>query len=365
MIRLCEDFTYNNQKLSDFGFISVEFDDIGEATFGLNRELLKGETTKYRTIVNHLGAEYRDVLSFEVHIVKKESEFSNNADEMEITRDEMRKIARWLTGTDYPTWLTFTNTDGREDDLRYCGVFTDIDGFKTNRLYGLKLTFTNNSPFAYTGNIVSTHSVNGNVSATITNDSDLITKFNYPIIRMVTTRTGQQEVYICNLSDTEILDEGNLTLGSTNFETMVRLSGVIDRFAQIRGYTIEYERDRHGNYITICNDTAIQVRFIAHDGTEKKCMAFFNTLTGKYYIVRGGFIFLTLRQHLQVNINSRQKRIYDGINRMILMKDIGVRDTDYMYFPRLKSGDNTLLFYGLNCTFMIDRIEERKVGILE
>ena len=365
MIKLCKDFTFNSQKLSDFGYISVELDDINEETFGLSRELIKGEPTKYRPVVNHLGAEYEDVLTFEVHIVKEESEYSNDSEEMEISRDELRKIARWLTGTELPLWLTFTNTDGQEDEFRYCGVFTDIKGFKTNRLYGLKLTFTNNSPFAYTDDIVTTIRTNGNATTTITNDSDLLTKYNYPTIQMLSPRVGQQEVYICNLSDCEILEEGTLTLGSTNLDGMIRLHGIIGRFAEIWGYETEFKRDRNGNVVTICNDTAIQVRLIAHDGTEKKCMAFFHETTGKYYIIRGGFIFLTLRQHLQVNINCRQKRIYDGINRMILMKDIGVKDVDYVYFPRLISGDNTLLFYGLDCTFAINRIEERKVGILE
>jgi hypothetical protein len=365
LIKLCKDFTFNNKKLSDFGYISVEFDDTNEATFGLERELIKGEPTRYRVATNHLGADYREALTFEIHIVKEESECSNDIDEMEISRDDVRNISKWLTETEHPTWLKFTNTDGKVDDLRYCGVFTDIKGFKTNRLYGLKLTFTNNSPFAYTNNIVSTHTVNNNVTAVINNDSDLTNRYSYPNIRMVTTRAGQQEVYICNLSDTNILEEGAITLGSTNFDTMIRLNGIIEKYAETWGYAVVYERDNNNNYITRCNNTAVQIRLDAHDGNEKKCMAFFNVQSRRYYIVQGGFIFLTLRQHLQVNINSRQMRIYDGIDRMILMSDIGVSDVGYVYFPRLKSGSNTLLFYGLDCTFTIDRIEERKVGILE
>ena len=366
LIKLCKDFTFNGHNLSDFGYISVEFDDTNEATFGLSRELIKGETTRYRTIANHLGAEYEDVLTFDVHIVKKESEYSNDVEKMEISREDLREITRWLMATERPTWLTFINSDGHIDDFRYCGVFTDIKPFQTNRLYGLRLTFTNNSSFAYTNNITSVHAVNGNSTVNITNNSDLITKYNYPNIRMVTTRAGQQEVYMCNLSDAIIIDEGNLSLGGGNFSVLMRLHTVLENLARTRGYfTVEYVRDRNGNFISFCDNTGMQFRFIAHDGRERKCVAFFNPTTGRYHVVQGGFILLTLRQHLAVNINSRQLSIFDGIGRMILLSDLGIRDVDYAYFPRLRSGNNTLLFYGLNCTFTIDRIEERKVGILE
>ena len=47
---------------------------------------------------------------------------------------------------------------------------------------------------------------------------------------------------------------------------------------------------------------------------------------------------------------------------MVHFKNIGIDEEDYIYWLRLISGNNTLLFYGTDCDVKIEYREMLKVG---
>ena len=78
--------------------------------------------------------------------------------------------------------------------------------------------------------------------------------------------------------------------------------------------------------------------------------------------MRGGFLCFDLYRELPVTIDGNSLFIFDDIGRMVKLSDLGVTDTDYMYWPRLVNGENTLLFWAEDCTFTITYRETRKAG---
>jgi len=360
MPKICKDFTYNNKKLSDFQFVMVDFDQSTDIPLAMKREYIQGDKTKYRHTANHLGAKDGDNLTFEIHLMKDPCKITNS-DDYEITREELRSVSKWLTSNTLPLWLEFEYNTPQITDVLYCGVF-DIDEYATGDvLKGLKLTFYNDSSHAYSKPIVDIITLNGVTTKSVNNTDDLLEDYCYPSLQI--TSTSRNEIYICNLSDCTIHKESTLTLSASNPDTLNTLIDKVDEYAISKGYEIEFIYGDNDSFIkSIANDTALQVRFTSRWGEFIKCMAFYNETTGDYKIIEGGFLFLEMKAHLPVVIDCLRLTMMDNLNRMVLFKDMGVEDVDYMYWLRLISGVNNLTCYGKNTKIEITRRERRKVG---
>lgn len=360
MPKICKDFTYNNKKLSDFGFIMVDFDNSSELPLAMRREYIQGEKTKYRHTANHLGAKDGDNLTFEIHLIKNPCNITNHKD-YEITRDELRVLAKWLTSNNLPIWLEFEYDKIPTTEVRYCGLFDIAEHASGDILTGLRLTFNNDSSYAYSKPIAETIQLNGNTSKIINNTNDLLEDYCYPTLQIKST--VRNEIYICNLSDCIIHREGTLALSSSNSDTFNTLLDKIEEYAISKGYNYEFTYENDGVFIkSIANDTAVQVRFTSRWGDSIKCIAFYNETTGDYKIIEGGFLFLEMKAQLPVTIDCLRLTMFDDLNRMILFKDMGVEDVDYMYWLRFINGGNNLICYGNNTEITITRTEYRKVG---
>ena len=363
MPKICKDFTYEGKKLSDFNLIMVDFDESTDIVLAMNREIIRGESTKYRSIQNHLGTKYSENLEFEIHLMKDPCVVDTEYHKYELSREELQEISRWLTSTHYPSRLEFEYETSQIQDIHYCGLFSKIESYANGDvLMGLRLTFTNDSSFGYSNETVNTETLNsGQKSITINNNSDLLQDYLYPQISLKST--AKEQVYICNLSDCEILKESTLTLGANNTATFDTLVDKVDEYALSKGYTSHYTYPSGSNFIeSIANHTALQVRFTSVWGDELKCMAFYNETTGDYKIIQGGFMFLELKAHLPVVIDCQLHTITDEIGRLIHFYDMGVSDVDYMYWTRFISGDNNIVCYGNNSEITFKRTELRKVG---
>lgn len=141
---IADNFTFGGQYLSDFGFIMANSEE--EDNTGLNREIIKGETTIHKKIATHYGARYTDVITLHFFIVKCDV----SDEETQISMEELRRVARWLTQSHKTEKLVVHYSE--LTDIEYYGLFTDITPFIYNGLNGLKLTFTTTSPFAYETN---------------------------------------------------------------------------------------------------------------------------------------------------------------------------------------------------------------------
>ena len=136
------DFSYENKKLSDFGFVICNFGDKGLDTVS------DGSQISFNTIpvaggTKHelTSAQYEDCLGTTIQICK----YSCNGSIQEITSTEHRNLTKWLNRKKF---LKFKPMSKEYIDLYFEASFNvsriELDG----RLFGLELEVVTNRPFA-------------------------------------------------------------------------------------------------------------------------------------------------------------------------------------------------------------------------
>lgn len=356
MSKRCKNFTYMNKSASELNLITVDFNNDDKIPMALKRTIVKGETNRYRLKANHLYATYDDSLEFEIHITKDVCKIQDQS-ALEFSRDEVREVTKWLTSSSIPSPMYIEESDSI--NVFYCGIFSNIEAFSVGgKVYGFIVTFTNDSAFAYSDEIVKKQSVAGYTTALIDNQSDLLDDYCYPVIKL--TPKVKSDFILCNLSDSVILKEGSFSISGDSATKLNNFLDKINTFAMEHSYTVKYYYN--GSFCkTWANDTAIRIKLIENDTTEHYCFAFYDT-SGKYKIIEGGFTTIKLLKDLSITINCSLLTMYDDIKRMILFSDIGIDDEDYIYWLRLKNGLNDLILFADNCDVSITYREMLKVG---
>ena len=352
MAKSFKDFTFANHKLSEYGdFISVDLNGgDSEIMLGLERDMDSGSANTYRIEPNYLGDKWSSTLSFELHIIKNPCTYSSQTN-MSFSKNELRKITRWLTSPHYPLWIEFEHLpEDNSEIIYYKGWFNNIETYTVGgMIYGLKLYFTCTTPFGYTN--YKNFKINGTksiVSSNIKNDNDELESYCYPQINIYPNSTGS--MFMCNLSDCTLLDSGSK--GDSTLAT------IAENYAKDNWYTIRYP---NSSPVLICNSTALQFYLVDKYGAETKCTIFYWKSKDTYYIVEGGFIHLSVKADLEINMDCQRLLIQDGIGRMVTYDELGVSDVDHMYWMRLLNGNNTVVVYGdVSVTFKFR--ESRKVG---
>lgn len=361
MAKQFKDFTFTGKKFSSLctKYISVDFEDNSDIPLAMERNMEIGETNFSRVEPNYFGDTWTDVLPIELNIVKDPSQYDYNQKELVITKGEIREITRWLTSPHYPEWIEFEYDHDNVDEAKnYRGWFNNVETWAVgSEVYGLKLSFKCTTPFGYTDDIVNIQTVTKYSNILVTNDSDELDSYCYPTIEIKPSSNGQ--IYICNLSDCKILENGILTLTeSTYFQSMLTL---IEEFATLNGYTVKYTGKGAFNIVALCNDTAVQFYLIDRYNNEIKCTAFYMDDTKEYRIIEDGFMFMDVYTDLNVYIDCQKLIINDSLGRIITYDKLGITDVDHIYWLRLINGHNSLLLYG-NAKFTITHKESRKVG---
>jgi hypothetical protein len=139
------DFTYADQKLSNFGYMPCSFDssDLSSISFGSNATFTTirlNSSSKNKL----LSTKYEDVYttSEPIQICKK-----CPSDNIYITHEEFRLLERWLNRGKY---LKLTpKYEYENEELYFYGYFNVQALIYGGRIVGAELTFTANSPFAY------------------------------------------------------------------------------------------------------------------------------------------------------------------------------------------------------------------------
>lgn len=358
MAIIYKDFNYMNHSLQEMGLICVDFESESDIPLGLQRTIQKGETNRYRIKSNHIYTSYDDPLGFEINIIKNTCINSYDQSEMKFNKNEIREVTRWLSSSTIPQLLI--TTDANDEVLNYCGVFTNIESFVVGgEVYGFALTFSNDSPFAYSDIITNKIQLNDITSSVLLNNSDLLDDYIYPVMHI--KPKSNTDFYMVNTDDSTILDTGKIVISGDSNLSLNNFLTAIEDFARLKGYTIEYYYDSDGYIKSWANNTALRIKLIEKDGAEHYCFAYYES-NGSYKIIEGGFITLKLYSDLNIDINCELLTIQDSIGRMVHFKNVGLEDEDYIYWLRLISGYNTLLFYGVDCTVEIEYRELLKVG---
>lgn len=358
MAIIFKDVKYMDFSLSDMCLMCVDFESDSDIPLGLQRTIQKGETNRYRVKSNHIYTSYDDTLIFEIHIVKDVCKNNYDQSKMKFTREEIRQVTRLLSSASIPQLLE--TKDYNNNIINYCGIFTNIESFTVGgEVYGFILTFTNDSPFAYSSVINKTIQLNGSVTESILNNSDLLDDYLYPVITI--KPSSNTDFYMCNMSDCTILTSGSITISGNSTTTLNILKSKIESYAKNSRYAVEYYYDSGGNLKTWANNSALRIKLVESDNTEHYCFAYYDS-TGVYKIIEGGFVTLKLYSDLDIEINCELLSIQDSIGRMVHFKNIGIDEEDYIYWMRLISGYNTLLFYGVDCIVEVEYRELMKVG---
>lgn len=358
MAIIYKELEYMGNTLESLGLMCVDFDEETEIPLGLQKTIEKGETNRYRIKSNHIYTLYNDTLEFQIDVVKSICDTCNDQTKMKYTKSEIREITKQLSSTTIPQLLK--TVDENDEVLYYCGIFTNIESFAVaGEVYGFTLTFTNDSPFAYSDIKTTSFYLNGNTTKTITNNSDLLDDYIYPVVHLYPK--SNTDFYMCNLSDSKVLTSGKITIASDSNTTLNNFLNAIDSFATNNRYTVEYYYDSDGYTKTWAKNTALRIMLKESDNTEHYGFAYYLN-DGTYKIIECGFVTLKLYSDLDIEINCELLTIRDSIDRMVHFKNIGIDEEDYIYWLRLISGNNTLLFYGTDCDVKIEYREMLKVG---
>lgn len=360
MAKQFSDFTFLDKKLSDMKckYISVNFDKSDEIDLGAERDMVMGETNRYKYEPDVFYDTWSSPLEFELHITKDPCTYNNQSD-MEFSKSEIREFLKWLTSSHLPQWIKFTDEQGNSEDVRYYGWFSNIETFVFGGIvYGLKLHFKCTSSFAYTDVIVKEIGVSSYKNFLVENNSDNTEDYCYPTIEIKPNSNGQ--IYICNLNDCSLLENGTLKVLSGN-SAIDTLLTVAETYASNNGYTLEYTGKGAYNIVTVCDDTACQFYLIDKYGNKKFCTVFYLKDTMEYRIIEGGFMHMNVYKNLNIYIDCEKLMIDDELGRMVTYDKLGLEDVGFMYFPQLVNGNNSFLLYG-NATFTFKHIEARKVG---
>lgn len=356
MAKSFKDFIFANHRLSEYGdYISVDFEGgDSDIVLGLEREIQNGATNLYRNEPNFYGTNWTAPLSFELHIIKNPCEHSSQKDLM-FSDGELRQITRWLTSPQYPQWIEFEYMPDEKDNdtVFYKGLFNNIETFTVGgAIYGLKLYFTCTTSFGYTG-YKDTEILGERRSFTnqnVYNNNDELNSYCYP--QLIITPEFTEQIFICNLTDCNILESG-LRKGKS-------LQSIIEDYALSVWCNCRYTGDDNSP-VYLCNENAVQFYLIDKYGNETKCTIFYWSDTDYYYIVSSGFMYFNVQADLEIKMDCLKLLVQDSIGRMVTYDELGINDVDNMYWMRLLNGTNSILLYG-NAKVVFRFRESRKVG---
>lgn len=227
MILVCKDFEFDEQTLKRQNLSSVNFDDDTSLPSSIVREMESTTMNKYRPEVTGFGTTYTETLVFEIHITK-DYEVNTSQEELELSPEEYEETVSWLTSPQEHRWLKITTQ--QDEIVKVKGYFSSVTPYENWGIcYGLRCTFTCNSPFSYVekqDQQIITRSKNFMLQNTSSDKYGYV----YPVINIYPKATEQ--IYIHNLSDSKTLESGTISLQSTNKLTLQLLMNKIENYAK-------------------------------------------------------------------------------------------------------------------------------------
>lgn len=191
------DFEYDNQYLSDYGFIICDFN----FSSGAN-EVDAGSTITFNKISRHSGkryglssTQYDECITTSFDICKNPDIY--DPEDMEISNDEYRDIMRWLNRREFLKFQVIDDgNDNFERDTCYYNASFNVNKIKINeKLCGMRLTMETDKPFGYgQEQSVSWTFSDSNVSKILSDISDEI-GYTYPTVIITINRNGDLSLY--------------------------------------------------------------------------------------------------------------------------------------------------------------------------
>ena len=304
---------YNGYSSQDFDLItSLSFDsDDGETETYLNREAIVSETHRgdFRRVHNY---RYQDVLAPQITFIKEGFE--------DFTKEEYRKVLKWLTSKDTASFLTVYHDDTEVISYEILGGFTEINIYKfgNGRIVGIAATFESVAPWAFSPLRTITKDVSNPTDNTITInlETDDVQNAVYP--RITIKQSGL----------TNVIDIGRTMTDADNW---------------VEGSVFKY----NNNYYWVDTKGVKHTSTTNTSGFETTSVSISNTYTDDSGRVS---VFDTLVKN---NIKS-ETVVLDGANRVVSSSSTRIFGDDFNFnWIPLYEGKNELSFVG-NCTVTVE-----------
>lgn len=394
-------FTYDGEDSQTHRLAIAGLEQNDDVVFSLGREVLASQLNRYRNRVGHMGTRWSDVLTFNIQFIKSPCD-SGSAANMYFTEDEVNEINAWLTSPDYPTLFHMYDFDFERDSsdsmILVDGTSISSIVINANRYYTATYTISGE---------------NATVSVDHTPEYDdehhLISKNEPPHQIVVNQYNGYYSLII---NDKDFLNSiTNIIVNGVEYSN-IHTNSWLATYAKEGGkiadsYTILINTEKVLNnkydYFGVFSD--VQAQVIDGDVVGFNCTfttdspfawtheihqevdgsATFTVNSAEKYREIYPLIEITLdtsensretvvignsqdAMSLEISllpgdtttIDCQRSTIIDH-SGLVSFEKLGISDVDYIYWPRLYNGTNTITIEG-NATAVIKYREPRKVG---
>ena len=239
------DFEYADKRLSDFDCVTCYLDSkagVSEIDIGCD---ITFQTVKnnHSSIRYKTSASYENVFSTTFQIMKNPE--GKNQNDMYMTYDEVRNLMKWLNCREYNRFKVLS--DDTLEDIHYYGSFNVKQKTYHDRIIGLILTFTGNSPYGFGETIKNEFDFTeddfastDHVSFHVYGDSDELGNI-YPVVTIIPKKDCLQ--HACEI--TNATTNTAMVLENLKKDEVVRLDGE---------HKIITSSDKVHSASTLCND---------------------------------------------------------------------------------------------------------------
>lgn len=195
-----DDFVFDGQVLSDFGYMICSFDSSGINNSTVSSMTYAEVKSPVSNVSHKVADSYDDNLSRVIQICKNPC-ISN--EDMNITNDDLSELTRWLCRKDYK-WFKWINDN--DDDEIFHEVKCDVQKIElADKNIGFEITIKSNRPYGVTKEII----INRNIEKNETIDINVFSDeegYIYPDVQLIVKEAGKLE--LCNQYEnrTTILD---------------------------------------------------------------------------------------------------------------------------------------------------------------
>lgn len=394
-------FTYDGEDSQTHRLAIAGLEQNDDVVFSLGREVLASQLNRYRNRVGHMGTRWSDVLVFNIQFIKSPCD-SGSAANMYFTEDEVNEINAWLTSPDYPTLFHMYDYDFERDssDSMILVDGTNIGAVVVNASGYYPVTYTISDESA-TASIDATpqydeegaeilmvnppteigvHKYNGYYSLII-NDKDFLNS----ITSITVDNVEYSNIHTNSWLSTYAKEGGKI---ENSYTILINTEKVLNNkydyfgvFSDVQAQVID------GNVVgfncTFTTDSPFAWTHEIHQEVDGS--ATFTVNSAEKYreiyplieitldasensretvVISNSQDTMTLRISLlpgdTTTIDCQRSTIIDRTG-LVSFEKLGISDVDYIYWPRLYNGSNTITIDG-NATAVLKYREPRKVG---
>ena len=394
-------FTYDGEDSQTHSLAIAGLEQNDDVVFSLGREVFASQLNRYRNLVGHMGTRWSDVLVFNIQFIKSPCDNASVAN-MYFTEDEVNEINAWLTSPDYPTLFHMYDYDFERDSSDSMIL---VDG---EDISAVKIEASGYYPATYT---ISGETATASVDRTPQYDEEgmEIPMIDPPTQLTVNEYDGYYSLIVNDknflnaLSAITVDDQLYENIRTNAWLSMYDAGGKVEHKYTILVNTEKVLNNKY-DYFGVFSDVSAQVidgnvvgfnctfatnspfawthvieqtvdgsaTFTVNSAEKYReiypLIEISPTVDGssatrsKVKIVNGvdgGEMELNLLQGSPTTLDSRRSIIKDATG-LVSFTDLGISDVDYIYWPKLYHGENTITITGGTAT--IKYREPRKVG---